>query len=166
MKNNRLKIYLVAMVGYLLIAFNANAQSIVIKNATIYDGVNNLPFVGNILIEQNKIKKISTSNLQADFVIDASDKIVTPGFIATATQIGIVEIGALSVTRDDSSNMYKVGFSIFNAFNPNSTLIPWNRSNGVTSAITLPNNTSSPIGGLGSFFVLDSKLDVTRSKMS
>ena len=161
MKNNRLKIYLVAMVGYLLIAFNANAQSIVIKNATIYDGVNNLPFVGNILIEQNKIKKISTSNLQADFAIDASDKIVTPGFIATATQIGIVEIGALSVTRDDSSNMYKVGFSIFNAFNPNSTLIPWNRSNGVTSAITLPNNTSSPIGGLGSFFVLDSKLDVT-----
>ena len=161
MKNNRLKIYLVVMVGYLLIAFNANAQSIVIKNATIYDGVNNLPFVGNILIDQNKIKKISTSNLQADFVIDASDNIVTPGFIATATQIGIVEIGALSVTRDDSSNMYKVGFSIFNAFNPNSTLIPWNRSNGVTSAITLPNNTSSPIGGLGSFFVLDSKLDVT-----
>jgi len=161
MKNDWLKIYIVSIFGYALIAFTANAQSIVIKNATIYDGVNNSPFVGNILIDQNKIKKISTSNLQADFIIDASEKIVTPGFIATATQIGIVEIGALSVTRDDSSNMYKIGFSIFNAFNPNSTLIPWNRSNGVTSAITLPNNTSSPIGGLGSFFVLDSRLDVT-----
>ena len=161
MKNDWLKIYLVSIFGYALIAFTVNAQTIVIKNATIYDGLNNSPFVGNILIDQNKIKKISTSNLQADIVIDASDKIVTPGFIATDTQIGIVEIGALSVTRDDSSNMYKIGFSIFNGFNPNSTLIPWNRSNGITSAITLPNNTSSPIGGLGSFFVLDSKLDVT-----
>ena len=161
MKDNKLKFFYIAFVGYALIAFSANAQSIVIKNATIYDGVNNSPFVGNILIDENKIKKISSSNLQADFVIDASGKIVTPGFIATDTQLGIVEIGALSVTRDDSSKMYKIGFSIFNAFNPNSTLIPWNRSNGITSALTLPNNTSSPIGGLGSYFVLDSKLDVT-----
>jgi len=163
MKNDWLKIYIVSIFGYALIAFSANAQSIVIKNATIYDGINNSPFVGNILIDQNKISKVSTSNLQADFVIDASDKIVTPGFIATDTQIGIVEIGALSVTRDDSSNMYEIGFSIFNAFNPNSTLIPWNRSNGITSALTLPNNTSSPIGGLGSFFVLDGNLDITAS---
>jgi len=161
MKDNKLKFFYIAFVGYALIAFAANAQSIVIKNATIYDGLNNSPFVGNILINENKIKKISSSNLQADFVIDASGKIVTPGFIATDTQLGIVEIGALSVTRDDSSKMYKIGFSIFNAFNPNSTLIPWNRSNGITSALTLPNNTSSPIGGLGSYFVLDSKLDVT-----
>ena len=124
MKNDWLKIYLVSIFGYALIAFSINAQTIVIKNATIYDGLNNSPFVGNILIDQNKIKKISTSNFQADLVIDASDKIVTPGFIATDTQIGIVEIGALSVTRDDSSNMYKIGFSIFNGFNPNSTLIP------------------------------------------
>ena len=161
MRDNKFKFFYIAFVGYALIAFAANAQSIVIKNATIYDGVNNSPFVGNILIDENKIKKISSSNLQADFVIDASGKIVTPGFIATDTQLGIVEIGALSVTRDDSSKMYKIGFSIFNAFNPNSTLIPWNRSNGITSALTLPNNTSSPIGGLGSYFVLDSKLDVT-----
>ena len=161
MKDNKFKFFYITFVGYALIAFSANAQSIVIKNATIYDGVNNSSFVGNILIDENKIKKISSSNLQADFVIDASGKIVTPGFIATDTQLGIVEIGALSVTRDDSSKMYKIGFSIFNAFNPNSTLIPWNRSNGITSALTLPNNTSSPIGGLGSYFVLDSKLDVT-----
>ena len=163
MKNDWLKIYIVSIFGYALIAFSANAQSIVIKNATIYDGINNSPFVGNILIDQNRISKVSTSNLQAEFVIDASDKIVTPGFIATDTQIGIVEIGALSVTRDDSSNMYEIGFSIFNAFNPNSTLIPWNRSNGITSALTLPDNTSSPIGGLGSFFVLDGNLNITAS---
>jgi imidazolonepropionase-like amidohydrolase len=136
------------------------AQSIVIKNATIYNGLDNSPFTGNILIEDGLIKKVSESLLQGDKVIDVNGKIVTPGFIAPGTEIGIVEIGSLSVTRDDESNIYNIGFSIHDAFNPNSTLIPWNRSNGITSAITLPRNTSSPIGGLGSFFVLDSNLNV------
>jgi imidazolonepropionase-like amidohydrolase len=137
------------------------AQSIVIKNATIYNGIDDIPLSGNILIEDGLIKRISESSLQADEILDVEGKIVTPGFIATDTEIGIVEIGALDVTRDDESNIYSIGFSIHDAFNPNSTLIPWNRANGITSAITLPRNTSSPIGGLGSFFVLDSNLNIS-----
>ena len=140
------------------------ADTTLIKNATIYDGVKNIPFEGNILIENGTIKRISSANMQADFVIDASGMIVTPGIIGTDTNIGIVEIGALSVTRDDSSNIYSIGFSIHDAFNPKSTLIPWNRSNGVTSALSLPQNTSSPIGGLGSYFLLDGELDITSNK--
>ena len=140
------------------------ADTTLIKNATIYDGVKNIPFEGNILIENEIIKRISSANMQADFVIDASGMIVTPGIIGTDTNIGIVEIGALSVTRDDSSNIYSIGFSIHDAFNPKSTLIPWNRSNGVTSALSLPQNTSSPIGGLGSYFLLDGELDITSNK--
>ena len=137
------------------------AQSIVIKNATIYNGIDDIPFSGNILIEDGLIKRISESSLQADEILDVGGKIVTPGFIASDTEIGIVEIGALDVTRDDESNIYSIGFSIHDAFNPNSTLIPWNRANGITSAITLPRNTSSPIGGLGSFFVLNSNLNIS-----
>ena len=140
------------------------AETTLIKNATIYDGVKNIPFEGNILIENGTIKRISSANMQADFVIDASGMIVTPGIIGTDTNIGIVEIGALSVTRDDSSDIYSIGFSIHDAFNPKSTLIPWNRSNGVTSALSLPQNTSSPIGGLGSYFLLDGELDITSNK--
>ena len=136
------------------------AQSIVIKNAMIYDGMNDDAFSGNILIEEGVIKKVSQSSIQGDTVIDAGGKIVTPGFIASDTEIGIVEIGALSVTRDDQSSIYSIGFSIHDAFNPNSTLIPWNRSNGITSAITLPRNTSSPIGGFGSFFSLNGSLQI------
>ena len=140
------------------------SDTTLIKNATIYDGVKNIPFEGNILIENGTIKRISSANMQADFVIDASGMIVTPGIIGTDTNIGIVEIGALSVTRDDSSDIYSIGFSIHDAFNPKSTLIPWNRSNGVTSALSLPQNTSSPIGGLGSYFLLDGELDITSNK--
>ena len=149
-----------------LIFFNGviNSESTLIQNVTIYDGKNNDAFIGNVLIEDNKISRVSTSNLRGDIVIDATGKILTPGIIPTDTDIGIVEIGALSVTRDDSSDLYQIGFSIFDAFNPNSVLIPWNRSNGVTSTLTLPQNTDSPIGGLGSFFVLDSNIEVSGSK--
>ena len=136
------------------------AQSIVIKNAMIYDGMNDDAFSGNILIEEGVIKKVSQSSIQGDTVIDAGGKIVTPGFIVSNTDIGIVEIGALSVTKDDQSSIYSIGFSIHDAFNPNSTRIPWNRSNGITSAITLPRDTSSPIGGLGSFFTLNGSLQI------
>lgn len=147
-----------------LIFFNSSlleAKSTVIKNATIFDGIEDSSYNGHILIEDGYIKKISKSSvMQGDKVIDVEGKIVTPGFIAPDTQIGIIEIGALAVTRDDQSNIYKIGFSIHSAFNPNSTLIPWNRSNGITSAISLPRNTSTPIGGLGSFFLLDSKINI------
>ena len=160
------KIHQFITFGYVLIALNANvfAETILIKNATIYDGNKNKPYEGHVLIDGKIIKKVSTNDMQGDFIIDASGKIVTPGLIATDTNIGLVEIGALSVTRDDSSEIYKIGFSIYDAYNPNSTLIPWNRSNGITSALTIPQNTSSPIGGLGSFFVLDGELDITGKK--
>ena len=146
-----------------LFSFNdIYGSSIVIKNANIFDGIGEESYEGHILIKDGMINRISKStSLQGDIIIDAKGKIVTPGFISPDTEIGIVEIGALSVTRDDQSSIYDIGFSIHDAFNPNSTLIPWNRSNGITSALTLPRNTSSPIGGLGSFFLLDSKLDIS-----
>ena len=159
-------IYSRNVIFIILMLFNVviNSESILIQNVTIFDGKNNQPFVGNVLIDDNKISKVSTSSLRGDLVINGTGKILTPGIISTDTEIGIVEIGALSVTRDDSSNLYQIGFSIYDAFNPNSVLIPWNRSNGVTSTLTLPQNTNSPIGGLGSFFVLDSKLEISGSK--
>ena len=67
---------------------------------------------------------------------------------------------ANTVGKYSSLNEVKKYIEDKGAFNPNSTLIPWNRSNGITSAISLPRNTSSPIGGLGSFFLLDSKMNI------
>ena len=157
-----LKIY----VGFCLILFNhiAYADEVLITNANIYDGQSDKPYFGNILIKSGKIISISNDISNAKKVINVDGKIVTPGFIAPDTEIGIVEIGSLSVTRDDSPKIYNIGFSIFDAFNPNSTLIPWNRANGITSALSLPKTSSSPIGGLGSFFDLNSDLNISGEK--
>jgi imidazolonepropionase-like amidohydrolase len=154
--------FLLALIILTSNAVFLESSNLVIKNAEIYDGIENNSYLGHILINDGVIAKISkTSVPYADKVYDAKGKIITPGFIAPDTQLGILEIGALSVTRDDEASLYNIGFSIHDAFNPNSVLIPWNRANGITSAITLPRNTSSPIGGLGSFFLLDSSLDIS-----
>ena len=129
------------------ISISAISQTIVIKGGEIHTGLNQESFIGDILIEGDTILEVSTKPLKADVVVDASNKIVTPGVIAPDTQIGILEIGAISETRDGDSNMYSMGFSVFDAINPNSTLIPWNRSNGVTSAITLPDFNWDPLSG-------------------
>ena len=142
------------------ISISAFSQTIVIKGGEIHTGLNQESFIGDILIEGDTILEVSTKPLKADVVVDASNKIVTPGVIAPDTQIGILEIGAISETRDGDSNMYSMGFSVFDAINPNSTLIPWNRSNGVTSAITLPDFNWDPLSGMASYFLLDGSLKV------
>ena len=142
------------------ISISAISQTIVIKGGEIHTGLNQESFIGDILIEGDTILEVSTKPLKADVVVDASNKIVTPGVIAPDTQIGILEIGAISETRDGDSNMYSMGFSVFDAINPNSTLIPWNRSNGVTSAITLPDFNWDPLSGMASYFLLDGSLRV------
>ena len=55
-----------------------------IKNGMIIDGSRNARFAGDVLIDGDKIAKIGTINeSEADVVIDAAGKIVTPGFIDT-----------------------------------------------------------------------------------
>ena len=162
MLNFRFKKYFATFL--IIFANSLGAEEVLITNANIYDGKSDDPFISNIYIKNGKIKNISNNLFDVENVIDASGMIVTPGFIATDTEIGIVEIGALSVTRDDRPSIYNIGFSVFDAFNPNSTLIPWNRANGITSAITLPKYSSSPIGGLGSFFDLDSNINISGTK--
>lgn len=55
-----------------------------IKNGLIYDGtLENKPFIGDILIKDNIIEKIDKSIdfENAEIIINAENKIVTPGFI-------------------------------------------------------------------------------------
>ena len=143
-----------------LISIHTYSQTTVIRGGEIHTGLNEEPFIGDILIEGDTILEVSRNALKGDFIIDAANSIITPGVIAPDTQIGILEIGALSETRDGDSNMYSMGFSVYDAINPNSTLIPWNRSNGVTSAITLPDFNWDPLSGMASYFLLDGSLRV------
>lgn len=58
-------------------------STILIKNGMIVDGSGKLPYKGNVLIENDRIKTVTAGPLDvsADEVIDAEGKVVTPGFI-------------------------------------------------------------------------------------
>ena len=57
-------------------------DKIEIKNATIIDGLGGEPYIGNLYLNDGKIIAISHGeSLDSDISIDASGKIVTPGFI-------------------------------------------------------------------------------------
>lgn len=58
-------------------------MKILIKNGLIADGSLNKPFMGDILIEDNRIKKIGIIDEDADEIIDAMERVISPGFIDT-----------------------------------------------------------------------------------
>ena len=145
----------------ILLSINVSADSILIKSGQINDGLGN-SFIGDILIVDEKIVEVGKFlNSSSAKIIEAKGKPVTPGLISPISNIGVVEINALDVTNDDSPDFFGPGFSVFNAFNPHSTLIPWNRSNGVTSSISTPGYSSQIFKGMGSFYLLDGDIDIT-----
>ena len=57
-------------------------DKIEIKNATIIDGIGGDPYIGNIYLDKGKILAIThCESLDSDISIDATGKVVTPGFI-------------------------------------------------------------------------------------
>lgn len=54
---------------------------LIIKNGLIYDGIGSEPFAADIAISDEKIVKIGILDKEAKNTIDATGKIVTPGFV-------------------------------------------------------------------------------------
>ena len=56
---------------------------VLIKNGIIVDGTGKKPFKGDLLIEDSRIKEIGKVSENADKIIDAKGRVVSPGFIDT-----------------------------------------------------------------------------------
>jgi len=78
-------------------------------------------------------------------VIEANGRPVTPGLMASFTQLGILEIDLESTTNDTTADatVATAAFDVTDALNPNSTLIPITRVAGVTRAVVAPETGSS-----------------------
>ena len=139
----------------------ADLEKILIQNATVITASDSQVLENtDVLIEGGFIVAIGGNLIANDAIqIDASNQIVTPGLIAPHSQIGLMEIQLERETRDDSTKYFSAGFSIVNAFNPSSTLIPYNRSGGITSAIVIPSSAKAIYSGLASVFKMDGELE-------
>jgi imidazolonepropionase-like amidohydrolase len=72
--------------------------------------------------------------------VDISGLVVTPGFVAVDTQIGVKEIGLEPATVDAAGedDRIRAALRVVDAYNPGSTVIPVTRIAGVTSSVVLP----------------------------
>lgn len=134
----------VALTGAVLLAASpADAQTIAITGGTVYP-VSGAPIRnGTVLLRDGKIVAVGADvTVPADARrIDATGKWVTPGFINSFTQLGVVEIGAVPDTRDASARGKEgiaAAFRVADGLNPRSALIAPARADGVTSAVVMP----------------------------
>ena len=135
-------------------------EELLLKNAKIHTATDRGTLENaDILIRDGIIVRIGKNLVSSRAVErDLSGKVISPGLIAPQTQLGIVEIELVPETRDDRSNIYSAGLSIDSAFNPSSTLIPYNLTGGITLSLTTPSS-SGLFSGLTSVFSLSGSLE-------
>ncbi|MBA3296045.1 MAG: amidohydrolase family protein, partial [Acidobacteria bacterium] len=114
---------------------------------------------GTILIRGGRIVAVGAHvTVPADArVIDATNKIVTPGWIESSTNIGIVEIGLSAEGTADQTTTDKdlsAAFNVLDAFNPFSAVIPVTRVEGITRAVVAPAGTGNVVLGQAAMFDL------------
>ena len=121
-----------------------NAKSIAITNATVYTvAKQGVLSQATVMVDDGIITAVYSkdeipASLIADTIIDAKGRILTPGFIASGNLLGLVEVGAVSATRDSSDKKADITFDASLAFNPKSTLIAYARKGGITSSLVTP----------------------------
>ena len=154
-------------IGSLMVASSA-ADKIAIVGGTIHSmGPAGVIDDATLLINDGKIEAIIEGNSAPSGYtkIDASGKIVTPGFIAAYSSLGLVEVGmsaGIVDARVEPSDVSTVGAALDTqyAINPDSTLLPITRIEGFTSAATGLGGTEQLFQGQGSIISLDKDLDL------
>ena len=72
--------------------------------------------------------------------IEAAGKVVTPGLFDPYSSLGLVEVDAVDPTRDErmEDDLVTPAFDPVVGLNPRSTLLPFARAGGLTTAATMP----------------------------
>src|ERR1700737_4607794 len=121
----------------------AGAQTIAITGGKVYP-VSGPPIEGGTVVIAHR--KITSGGKNVAIPagaqrVDATGKIVTPGFVNSSTQLGVQEVSQVSDTRDMSArgkDNIAAAFTIWDGLNPNSVMMAPARKEGITSFIVMP----------------------------
>ena len=157
--------FLLLCAASVLAAVGCHAQTVAVIHANAYivpgrQAVKN----ATIVIEDGRVSQIGAGILPpaGARVIDASNRIVTPGLMDSDTQLGLVETGSADSTDTAvSSGPLGAAFNVQYALNPNSTLLSVARADGLTRAVTLPTSSAHPpFAGMGAILRLSEGTDI------
>jgi imidazolonepropionase-like amidohydrolase len=122
-------------------ASSLGTETIAIENARIVTVSGPVVERGTVLVRAGRIAAVGASvQVPAEARrIDASGLSVYPGMIDSVTQLGLIEVGSIRATNDVAElGDYNPHLRAYEAFNPNSEIIPVARINGVTTAVAMP----------------------------
>ena len=133
----------------------ASAQTILIQGGQVHTGTGTVIQDGAVLLVDGVIaavgERANVTVPEGATVVDAAGKWVTPGLIDPHTGLGVLEIGLEQNTVDRSVSHERItaAFRLEDALNPNSTLIPVTRVEGVTRVVVAPQSFQGLILGQG-----------------
>jgi len=121
----------------------ASAQTIAITGGKVYPVSGPVIENGTVLMRDGNIVAVGTNvAVPADAQrVDATGKVVTPGIVNAATQLTLVEIGAVGSTREAQARGKEgiaAAYRPWEGLNPTSVLISPARNAGVTTVLVTP----------------------------
>lgn len=135
--------HLLCVAGAVAFATASIAEPVVLRGARIMTADNAGTIeAGAIVINDGRIVAVGSSVVVPPGAreIDLSGRTITPGFIATDSVIGMVEISGGADAAESSSRTGRItaGYDVQYTINPLSTTIPVARKGGVSRAIIMP----------------------------
>ncbi|MDQ3674282.1 MAG: amidohydrolase family protein [Gemmatimonadota bacterium] len=121
----------------------AAAQIIAITGGRVFPVSGPVIEGGTVIVTNGKITGVG-ANLPIPSgaqIVDASGKWVTPGFINSSTQLGVIEVSQVTVTRDMTArgkDNIAAAFTVWEGLNPNSVMLAPARNEGITTIAVLP----------------------------
>ena len=167
----KIKRLLMVLLGSLLLGSTSQAASLLITNGLVFTGDDAPPSQLDILIEDGLIEAVASdlSTAEADQVIDAAGRPVTPAFFAGITAAGLSEIGMVYEAVDSRLNELYTGlmhpeFDVRKAYNPLSSVVPVTRIEGYGYTLLAAAFGDRTISGQGSLVRFDGGFDSFEGK--
>lgn len=139
----------------------AAAEDFVIVNATLAKGDGSEPIQqGVVIVDDNKVIYAGPQSGAGSFdtatVYDVAGGWVTPGLVATLTQLGLSDVGGVSESNDTRARGSRFGaaLDVTPAINPLSEHITVHRAAGITRAATDTVPSAGIFGGQGAIIDL------------
>lgn len=134
-----------------LVACQAEAATLALTHARIHTAASGGALEDATLVIRNDVIEAIGPGLaipEGAQVIDARGMVITPGLFDAYTHIGLDEISAVEGANDTGSNnpRYGAALDVADGLNPRSVLVPVNRIEGITHALSAPE--SGPEGPL------------------
>lgn len=153
-----------------LLPFAAGAETVAITGGKVITmGKSGIIDGGTVVIEDGKIKQVGKEvKIPSDArLIDATGKVVVPGFMASDSRIGLSEI---SLTNDSNNHSAKgapfsAAFDVRYGYNPDTPEVANNRAEGLTRTVAAPGGSGHLFAGSSAVVSLGAAPDMVRGPM-